>query len=174
MCSCSCVFLFDTCASSTMFLFDTCAHAHAHFGGYRLTKVDGSQKYCLPPRTCYSFPPTLLSVYVCGAPLLCRGYQADSFLYAMTTTYMLSVPLISNGLGGNQVVDPVYPPPSISPSLLPPKLLYRHHQSAHRCHLPSLSTATINQLIAAISLAPEPHLVRSHYRFPRRPELLVT
>lgn len=31
-----------------------------------------------------------------------RGYQADSFLYAMTTTYMLSMPLISNGLGGNQ------------------------------------------------------------------------
>lgn len=31
-----------------------------------------------------------------------RGYQADSFLYAMTTTYMLSVPLISNGLGGNE------------------------------------------------------------------------
>ena len=31
-----------------------------------------------------------------------RGYQADSFLYAMTTTYMLSMPLISNGLGGNE------------------------------------------------------------------------
>jgi hypothetical protein len=31
-----------------------------------------------------------------------QGYQADSFLYAMTNTLMLSVPIISNGLGGNQ------------------------------------------------------------------------
>lgn len=31
-----------------------------------------------------------------------RGYQADSYLYAMTKTYVLSVPIISNGLGGNQ------------------------------------------------------------------------
>jgi hypothetical protein len=30
-----------------------------------------------------------------------RGYQADSFLYAMTKTFMLNVPLISNGKGGN-------------------------------------------------------------------------
>jgi hypothetical protein len=29
-----------------------------------------------------------------------RGYQADSFLYAMTKTYMLSMPVISNGQGG--------------------------------------------------------------------------
>lgn len=31
-----------------------------------------------------------------------RGYQADHYLYAMTTTYMLSIPLISNGQGGNE------------------------------------------------------------------------
>lgn len=31
-----------------------------------------------------------------------RGYQADHFLYAMTTTYMLSVPIITNGQGGNE------------------------------------------------------------------------
>ena len=29
------------------------------------------------------------------------GYQADSFLYSLTNTYMLGVPLISNGKGGN-------------------------------------------------------------------------
>jgi hypothetical protein len=31
-----------------------------------------------------------------------RGLQADSFLYAMTATYMLTVPLVTNGVGGNQ------------------------------------------------------------------------
>lgn len=31
-----------------------------------------------------------------------RGYQADSFLYAMTKTFVLSVPIITNGLGTNQ------------------------------------------------------------------------
>ena len=31
-----------------------------------------------------------------------RGYQADSFLYAMTNTYVISIPIIANGLGGNQ------------------------------------------------------------------------
>ena len=31
-----------------------------------------------------------------------RGYQADHYLYAMAPTYMLSVPIISNGLGGNE------------------------------------------------------------------------
>lgn len=31
-----------------------------------------------------------------------RGYQADSFLYAMTKTYMLSMPLITNGKGTNE------------------------------------------------------------------------
>ncbi len=28
-----------------------------------------------------------------------RGYQADSYLYAMTTTYTLSIPIITNGRG---------------------------------------------------------------------------
>jgi hypothetical protein len=31
-----------------------------------------------------------------------RGYQADHYLYAMAPTYMLAVPIISNGLGGNE------------------------------------------------------------------------
>lgn len=31
-----------------------------------------------------------------------RGFQADSFLYAMTQTYVLGVPLITSSLGGNQ------------------------------------------------------------------------
>eukprot|EP01038_Epipyxis_sp_PR26KG_P017215 gene17215-23726_t len=31
-----------------------------------------------------------------------RGYQADSFLYSMTKTYMLSFPIITNGKGGNK------------------------------------------------------------------------
>jgi hypothetical protein len=30
-----------------------------------------------------------------------QSFHADSFIYAMAKTYMLNVPLIANGLGGN-------------------------------------------------------------------------
>ena len=42
--------------------------------------------------------------YTIGLPCVFapRGYQADSFLYLMTTTYTLSIPIITNGQGGNQ------------------------------------------------------------------------
>lgn len=41
--------------------------------------------------------------FVADSPCVFAGYgfQADSFLYAMAPTYMLSVPLIANGKGGN-------------------------------------------------------------------------
>lgn len=62
--------------------------------------VAGINSPCVPRECCANGTDNFTVKPPCvWAP---RGFQADSFLYAMTTTYMLSMPLISNGLGGNQ------------------------------------------------------------------------
>jgi GR25 family glycosyltransferase involved in LPS biosynthesis len=62
--------------------------------------VAGITSPCVPRECCVNgtnvFNPTPPCVY---AP---RGYQADSYLYSMAKTYMMNIPLIANGLGGNQ------------------------------------------------------------------------
>lgn len=69
--------------------------------------IAGITSPCVPRECCYNdnssggkiietFNHTTPCTY---AP---RGYQADSFLYAMTTTYMMTIPLISFGVGGNE------------------------------------------------------------------------
>jgi hypothetical protein len=61
--------------------------------------VAGINNPCVPYDCCVNGSDTFIVNPPCvWAP---RGYQADSFLYAMTTTYMLSVPVITNGQGGN-------------------------------------------------------------------------
>jgi GR25 family glycosyltransferase involved in LPS biosynthesis len=70
-------------------------------GWWAYKVVAGIVSPCVPRRCCSPETPNLFNhappcVY---AP---QGYQADSFLYAMAQTLMLSVPVIANGLGGNQ------------------------------------------------------------------------
>ena len=57
---------------------------------------------CTPSQCCTD--PTKPNAFQVAPPCVYapRGYQADSFLYAMTKTYMLSFPVITNGGGGNQ------------------------------------------------------------------------
>lgn len=63
--------------------------------------VAGVTNPCTPKECCTEDAPNRFNVAppCVYAP---RGYQADSYLYAMTKTYMMSLPLITNGMGGNQ------------------------------------------------------------------------
>lgn len=63
--------------------------------------IAGFVSPCTPAQCCDSSSQNVFSQ---GLPCVFapRGYQADSFLYAMTKTYTISVPLITNGIGGNQ------------------------------------------------------------------------
>ena len=66
--------------------------------GWQYFKViAGIQGPCAPPECCTD------GKFNQKAPcnLASAGFQADSFLYALTKTYMLSVPLIANGRGGD-------------------------------------------------------------------------
>lgn len=74
------------------------AVASYHHGWIDFKIVAGINSPCVPAECCVHGefklkPPCVF------AP---RGYQADSFLYAMTKTYALSIPVITNGLGTNQ------------------------------------------------------------------------
>ena len=64
-------------------------------GWFSLKIIAGINNPCVPLECC---PPNTDS-FIHKAPCVWapRGYQADSFLYAMTKTYMLSMPIISNG-----------------------------------------------------------------------------
>lgn len=76
---------------------------YRHGSWWALKVVAGITSPCVPRGCCgntsetsnifYNSPPC---VY---AP---QGYQADSFLYSMTQTQMINIPVIANGLGGNQ------------------------------------------------------------------------
>lgn len=63
---------------------------------------------CVPEQCCVpsnSSNPSVRKDKFIGQPPCVwapRGYQADSYLYALTRTYMLSMPLITNGKGTNQ------------------------------------------------------------------------
>lgn len=63
--------------------------------------VAGVTNPCTPKECCSSN-----ATHIFNGPPPCvyapRGFQADSFLYAMTRTYMLSFPIITNGLGEYQ------------------------------------------------------------------------
>jgi hypothetical protein len=62
--------------------------------------IAGINNPCVPLSCCSNNTDNFIHQPPCvWAP---RGYQADSFLYAMATTYMLTVPLITNGVGGNK------------------------------------------------------------------------
>jgi GR25 family glycosyltransferase involved in LPS biosynthesis len=76
-------------------------------GWVQLKVVAGISSPCVPKECCqpgtgeYSSNDNLHFVVKPPCVWAPRGYQADHFLYAMVPTYMLAVPIISNGLGGN-------------------------------------------------------------------------
>jgi GR25 family glycosyltransferase involved in LPS biosynthesis len=62
--------------------------------------IAGINNPCVPADCCPAGNDEFVGVPPCvWAP---RGFQADSFLYAMAKTYMLTVPLITNGAGTSQ------------------------------------------------------------------------
>ena len=69
--------------------------------------IAGINGPCVPAECCVASNSTNAAVrndkFVGKPPCVWapRGYQADSYLYAMTRTYMLSMPLITNGKGTN-------------------------------------------------------------------------
>lgn len=68
--------------------------------------VAGIRKPCRPKLTscCVHVPGTYSYEFQDRPPCFIapKGFQADSFLYAMNKTYVLTLPLITNGAGGNQ------------------------------------------------------------------------
>jgi GR25 family glycosyltransferase involved in LPS biosynthesis len=77
-------------------------------GWLQLKVIAGINGPCVPDKCCVasnSSNPAVRNDKFVGKPPCVwapRGYQADSYLYAMTRTYMLSMPLITNGRGTNQ------------------------------------------------------------------------
>ena len=69
-------------------------------GFLNLKIVAGINNPCVPETCCPNKDDKFLGVPPCTwAP---RGFQADSLLYALTKTYMMTTPLITNGQGTNQ------------------------------------------------------------------------
>ena len=68
--------------------------------------IAGISGPCAPAECCVNGTDTRWGYYgkfVRNSPCTeaAHGYQADSYLYSLANTYMLGVPLISNGKGGN-------------------------------------------------------------------------
>ena len=74
-------------------------------GWVNLKIVAGIKKPCRPKISeCCSFDNSTMTFTFSHIPpciWAAKGFQADSFIYAMAKTYVLSVPLITNGAGGN-------------------------------------------------------------------------
>ena len=64
--------------------------------------VAGINSPCVPESCCPAGAKGDVFVGVPPCTWAPRGYQADSLLYALTKTYMLTMPLITNGQGTNQ------------------------------------------------------------------------
>ena len=72
------------------------------YGWTQFKVIAGINSPCAPSECCVKTNKTLNFINAPPCVYAPRGFQADSYLYAMTTTYMISVPLIANGKGGNQ------------------------------------------------------------------------
>eukprot|EP01034_Spumella_vulgaris_P034469 gene34469-42509_t len=75
-------------------------------GLVHLKIIAGIKKPCRPKLTdcCIYQNESMTFRFVHEAPCVwaAKGFQADSFIYATTKTYVLNIPLITNGAGGNQ------------------------------------------------------------------------
>lgn len=87
----TCAYLIDRVAMKPV--IDSVAYEANGWLNFKI--VAGINNPCVPPSCCPANKDDFTGIPPCvWAP---RGFQADSFLYAMTKTYMLSVPLITNG-----------------------------------------------------------------------------
>ena len=74
--------------------------AYRSEGFLNLKIIAGINNPCVPETCCPNKDDRFVGIPPCSwAP---RGYQADSLLYALTKTYMMTTPLITNGRGTNQ------------------------------------------------------------------------
>lgn len=68
--------------------------------------IAGIRKPCRPKLSycCRNIPGTYSYEFIEHPPCFIapKGFQADSFLYTLNRTYVLTTPLITNGAGGNQ------------------------------------------------------------------------
>lgn len=71
-------------------------------GWYEFRIVAGINNPCVPRECCVNGSEYHNFIHKPPCVWAPRGYQADSFLYSMTTTYAMTIPIIANGLGGNQ------------------------------------------------------------------------
>lgn len=75
-------------------------------GWVHLKIVAGIKQPCRPKLTacCQHINGTFSYKFIEAPPCIWapKGFQADSFIYALARTYAISVPLITNGAGGNQ------------------------------------------------------------------------
>ena len=79
--------------------------AYAANGWVNLKIVAGIKRPCRPKFSeCCSYQNETMTFAFSHIPpciWAAKGYQADSFIYALAKTYVLNVPLITNGAGGN-------------------------------------------------------------------------
>lgn len=79
--------------------------AFPYRGWINLKLIAGIKKPCRPKVSeCCSFQNDTMTFKFSHIPpciWAAKGFQADSYIYAMAKTYVLSVPLITNGAGGN-------------------------------------------------------------------------
>lgn len=70
-----------------------------HLGWYRFDIIAGITSPCVPNECCPNKDNKFTGAVPCiYAP---RGYQADSYLYSLAQTYCTSIPILTNGQGGN-------------------------------------------------------------------------
>lgn len=77
------------------------AVAYYKDGWFQFKVIAGVTTPCVPAACCADGRPDSFN-HVPPCIYAPRGYQADSFLYALAPTYVTTVPMISNGFGGNQ------------------------------------------------------------------------
>ena len=79
--------------------------AYEEKGWINFKVIAGIKKPCRPKISeCCSFDNSTMTFTFSHVPpciWAAKGFQADSYIYAIAKTYVLSVPLITNGAGGN-------------------------------------------------------------------------
>ncbi len=94
----TCAYLIDRVAMKE--IIDAVAYRSKGETLLNLKIIAGINNPCVPETCCPHKDDAFVGVPPCTwAP---RGYQADSLLYALTKTYMMTMPLITNGQGTNQ------------------------------------------------------------------------
>jgi GR25 family glycosyltransferase involved in LPS biosynthesis len=130
--------------------------------------IAGIEKPCRPKFTscCKHIPGTQSFAFQHESPCFWapKGFQADSFLYAMNKTYVLTIPLITNGQGGNESTFHQDHVESIHHSAFQRQRKYINSLIRGQFPLPSFVTlACRNQLILSMELRYRPACVMNSY-----------